>query len=121
MLPGLGAKSAEVLVAEGVNSIHELADLAGDRQGVIEQRGGQFKRLEEWIAVARKVRILREEFNVPLKVAAGYARSGTWPERLQHLETEELQRLSREFPGFAAWLNDAAVPAEDTSSESDNA
>lgn len=120
MLPGLGEKSAEVLVAEGVNSIHELADLAGDRQGVIERRGGQFRRLDEWIAVARKVRVLHEEYDVPLKAAAGFAQSGAWPEKLQHLEPEELQRLSREFPGFAAWLNEAAAPAEDSSSESDN-
>ena len=121
MLPGLGEKSAEVLVAEGVNSIHELADLAGDRQGVIERRGGQFRRLDEWIAVARKVRVLHEEYEVPLKAAAGFAQSGTWPEKLQHLEPEELQRLSREFPGFAAWLNDAATSAEGASSESDDA
>lgn len=120
LLPGLGGKSAEILVAEGVNSIHELADLADDRQGVIEQRGGKFRHLDEWVAVARKVRMLHEKYDVPLKSAAGYARSETWPEKLRHLTPEELQRLSSEFRGFATWLNESPNLDADVSSETDD-
>lgn len=119
MLPGLGEKSAETLVTEGVNSIHELADLAEDRKGVIEQRGGQFRRLDEWVAVARKVRRLHEEYDVPLKAAVGYAQAETWPEKLRHLAPEDLQRLSSEFRGFAIWLNESSDPETDLPSESD--
>ena len=121
MLPGLGEKIAEILVAEGVNTIHELADLADDRKGVIEQRGGQFRRFDEWVAVARKVRMLHEKYDVPLKAAAGYAQSETWPEKLRHLSPEELQRLSSEFRGFATWLSEKSDPEADVSDESDNA
>ncbi|MFT5322211.1 MAG: chromosome segregation ATPase [Planctomycetaceae bacterium] len=121
MLPGLGEKSAEVLVAEGVNSIHELADLADHRKGVIEQRGGQFRRLDEWVAVARKVRMLHEKYDVPLKSAAGYAQSETWPEKLRHLTPEELQRLSSEFRGFANWLSESSDSETDLPEESEDA
>lgn len=120
MLPNLGEKSAEVLVAEGVNSIHELADLADDRKGVIEHRGGQFRRLDEWVAVARKVRTLHEKYDVPLKAAAGYAQSETWPEKLRHLPPEELQRLSSEFRGFAIWLNESTDLEADIPKEPDD-
>lgn len=112
-LPGLGRKSAETLVREGVNSIHELADLADDRQGRISAKGGQFKRIDEWVAVARKVRMLREEHEVPLNAAIVYAKTDAWPERLRHLSPEEHSRLSREFRGFAAWLHGSDELATD--------
>lgn len=118
-LPGLGEKSAEQLVRMGINSIHELAHLSDEQKGRVEEKGRLFKKIDEWIISAKKVRMLQEDHGVSFKEAIRFTKLNSWPEGLRQLPVEEIRRLSSEYSGFADWLSQGPQELDDGSSSAD--
>jgi chromosome segregation ATPase len=112
MLPGLGKKSAGVLIDSGVNTIRELSDLGAGQKAVLRELGGRLRDIGDWVKAARKVRLLHDHLDLGLKDAIKFVVTDTWPERFLQMPDSELAELSTEFPEILDWVRDSRSDVE---------
>lgn len=98
LLRGLGRKSAETLVDQGVNSIHELATLESDRKAVLREQGGRLREIDDWVSLAERVSVILDHVSVELEEAVRFANTDSWPEAIRSLPPEQLTQLIARYP-----------------------